>query len=360
MKKKRYKTIKERKAEKNRFLRMLIIALTAVAVIFVFSRSRAISEWYMQTIYPTVATLLSGFSNIFPFSIYDLFIVLAIIWLIRQIVLAVVGRIGFIRFLHSIIKFATVLIVWFYFGWGISYFREDFYDRADVEKQEYDTERFRYFAERYIEDANETYGEFEVLKRDEVKKEIEQSYKLLQTDLNIHYPNGKRRVKAMIFESLFTKMGVSGYFGPFFNEIHVNNYSLNFTYPFTLAHEMAHQFGVSAESEANLYAFIVCVNSNDERVRYSSYASTIGYVLNDMRRFIPDEYELLVSMIRPEIIADLQKNREHWMAARDESLSEAQSKAYDAYLKTNRVSTGSANYSEVVGLLVSNYENIVR
>ena len=160
----------------------------------------------------------------------------------------------------------------------------------------------------------------------------------------------------MIFEPLYSKMGVSGYFGPFFNEIHVNNYGLPFTYPFTLAHEMAHQYGIAPESEASLYAFIICAGSSDPLVRYSAYVSVLGYLLRDARRLLPDDYDLLISTIRPEIIADLQRNSAHWIAARNETLSDTQDKMYDVYLKTNQVSSGRDNYSEVVGLLVSSYD----
>jgi hypothetical protein len=116
---------------------------------------------------------------------------------------------------------------------------------------------------------------------------------------------------------------------------------------------MAHQFGIAAESEANLYAFAVCDGSGDEKIRYSAYASTLRYVLNDIRRFLPDEYKSIVSHVRPEIMDDLQRNREHWLAARDKTLSDVQGRVYDVYLKTNKVSSGQASYSEVVGLLVS-------
>lgn len=322
-------------------------------MIFLFSLSPTISEWYMRAVYPFVAVALSFISNLFPFSLYDIFLIVVVLLLIKLIVSVIMRRVTFSKFLFSLIRFIAVIVAWFYFSWGIAYFREDFYDRSNVLEKKFDPEVFRDFAVWFIENANLYYVDCRDMDQDEVGREIELSYQTFYQQLNISYPNGKRKPKAMMFERIYSKMGVSGYFGPFFNEIHVNNYSLNFTYPFTLAHEMAHQFGVAAESEANLYAFVVCAGSNHEKIRYSAYVSTLGYLLNDARRSLPDEYGSLVSMIRPEIIADLQRNREHWLAARDDSLSDMQDKVYDAYLKTNKVSSGQANYSEVVGLLVS-------
>jgi len=111
----------------------------------------------MRAVYPGVATLLSSFSSLFPFSLYDLFLIGAVIWLLMIIVLAIVRRSGFVRFLFSLLRFVTVLVAWFYFSWGIAYFREDFYTRCQVEEVAYDSEGFHDFVTWYIEKANQSY-----------------------------------------------------------------------------------------------------------------------------------------------------------------------------------------------------------
>lgn len=347
---------RNRRVEKRKRTRTLVVSLLLFALIILFSFSPALSEWYMRVVYPAVAALLSSISAVFPFSLYDLFLIAAVLWLLVLILLAIIRKTGFVRFLFTLLRFVTVIVAGFYFSWGIAYFREDFHTRSNVEKIPYDSEQFKDFTVRFIDQANRSYVDPAGMDKDVIRQEIESVYRKLAQPLQIAYPNGKRRVKPMMFEPVYSKTGVSGYFGPFFNEIHVNNYSLDFTYPFTLAHEMAHQFGVGPESEANLYAFIVCAANNDERVRYSAYASTLRYVLNDVYRFLPDEYESMYFSVRREIMDDLKHNREHWLAARDESLSNAQDKVYDAYLKTNKVSSGQVNYSEVVALLVSSWD----
>ena len=349
-----------KKKNRQRFTPLLIITAILFGVIIIFSRSTPLSEWYMQHVYPAVAIILSTLSGVFPFSLYDLFIITALLYLIILILFVITGKKGFKKFLYSLVRFVTMLVAWFYFAWGISYFREDFYAKSDLKETSFDAENLKKFVVHFIADANEAYVDFDVMDRAGVRQELEKSYHTLHGELGIDYPNGKRRAKPMLFEPLYSKMGISGYLGPFFNEIHVNNYSLDITYPFTLAHEMAHQFGIAHESEANLYAFIVCLGSEDERIRYSAYLSTLLYLVNDAAEFLPDEVDSLTSAIRPEIIADLRRNRKHWLAVRDRSLSEVQDRAYDAYLKTNKVSSGRDNYSEVVGLLISSYDTFIK
>lgn len=344
--------------ERKQLISLLISALVVFLSIFIFSHSPSFSEWYIQKIYPLIASILSVVSGFVPFSIYDLFIIAASLYLLKLILFVIIRQTSFKRFLSSIIRFVIVLTVWFYLGWGISYFRKDYYSRTNNQEIKYTDENFKNFATRFITDANKSYVNFDVIEKEGIRKDLENSYNTLHESLSINYPNGKRRPKNMIFESIFTKMGISGYFGPFFNEIHVNNYSLNFTYPFTLAHEMSHQLGIASESEANLYAFLVCNNSDDERIRYSAYVSTIGYLLNDIHTLLPNEYELLFKSVRPEIIADLQRNRKHWLSVRNEKLSDVQNRTYDTYLKSNRIDSGTKNYSEVIGLLISSYNSL--
>lgn len=350
----RRKLIAKRDIKKLKSL--LITTLVVILVIFIFSRTASLSEWYIQSIYPAVAGIFSTVSGILPFSLYDMFILVAILYLLKLVLFLIIGRTGFRNTLYYTIRFTVILAVWFYFGWGISYFREDFYKRTENHETIYNPENLLNFTTRFIDDANNSYVDFDVMEKEGIRQELERSYNTMHETLSISYPNGKRRPKKMIFESLFTKMGVSGYFSPFTNEIHVNNYSLNFTYPYTLAHEMSHQFGIAKESESNLYAFVICNNSNDERIKYSAYISIINYLLNDVHTLLPDEYESLIGSIRPEIIADLQRNRNHWLSARNETLSNAQDRAYDTYLKSNKISSGRENYSEVVGLLISSYD----
>lgn len=375
--------LSNRLLERKKRTRVLIVSALLLALIFLFSYIPAFSEWYMRTVYPMVATLLSSVSGLFPFSLYDLFLIVAVLWLLMIIIIAIVRRAGFVRFLFSLLRFVMVIVAWFYFSWGVAYFREDFYTRGNVEEATYDSEQFRDFTIRFIGQANQSwldlvdmkssaesgvegslegsvkddvFGSINVIDRSAIKKELESVYQKLHEPLRVAFPNGKRNVKPMMFEAFYSRTGISGYFGPFFNEVHVNNYSLEQTYPFTLAHEMAHQFGVALESEANLYAFIVCAKSDNEIVRYSAYLSMLQYLLNDIYRFLPEEYKTIYLSVKPEIIDDLRRNREHWLAIRSEPLSTAQGKVYDAYLKTNKVSSGRENYSEVVGLLVSSYD----
>ena len=339
-------------------IKLALTALLVFMTVFAVSKSPGIAEWYIVHIYPIPATILSTASALFPFSLYDLFILLIIIAFITLFILMVYRRIRWGKGLRMIMCAVIVIIAWFYVAWGFAYFRQDFYTRCRMQQTAFDSTRFKSFAKDFITDANNAYISVSEINKDSVDQKIEHQYDRLKAMLKINYPNGKRKTKRMMFESLYTKTGISGYFGPFFNEVHVNRFVLDMEYPFTLAHEKAHQFGVASEAECNLYAFIVCAASDDPQLRYSAYLSTLSYVLSNYRKAFPDEYRELVGTIDTRIIDDMRTISKHWMSRQNQTMNNVHREVYNTYLKTNNIKTGISNYSEVVSLLISTYNEI--
>ena len=312
-----------------------------------------LAEWYMRDVYPAVAGLLSFISSSFFFSMFDILIIGFIVGFFINLIVLIVRRNKFGKWLYELVIGIVGIIIWFYMSWGISYFRDDFYARTDTPKAAFDTLNFKSFLNDYITELNAAYIPVSDIDYHDVDSAIEKSYEKLQDELQIPYPNGTRRVKKMIFEKFITKAGVSGYFGPFFNEVHVNRYPLAYEQPSTIAHEKAHQFGVASEAECNLYAYIVCTTSDNRQVRYSGYLEALGYILSNARKLLPDEYMELRNKINPKILEDYSASYEHWQEAINPTVSEVQHVVYDAYLKSNKIKSGVSNYSEMVALLVS-------
>jgi hypothetical protein len=208
-----------------------------------------------------------------------------------------------------------------------------------------------------IAQTNKNYITFSSVDYPKFNTLIEESYQRNAHNLAVSYPNGTRRPKTMIFSSFFSKVGVSGYFGPFFNEIHLNSYNLPMDYPFVLAHEKAHQFGFTSESEANLAAFVICTKSEDQQVRYSGYQSLLLYFLKDASRM--SDYKEFISKIDTLVIKDFRMRQKYYQGLENKNLSKVQTKANDIYLKANKVEKGVKNYNQVVSLVTGWYYNSV-
>ena len=313
----------------------------------------ALAETYIRVCYPIIAAVLSFFSRLVAFSLMDMLIIAAIVLFFVGIVMMFMKRLSFRRWLKIIVLSVLWLLVWFYMSWGVGYFRPDFYERFEIQPPKEDKDFFETLVIRYIDSLNNVYLSDPYFNEKEVNSEIERLYEKRHELLRLPYPCGWRSTKITLIKPLMTRAGVSGYFGPFFNEVHVNDYQLPLTYPYTLAHEKAHQFGIANESECNLYATLICTSSEHPLVRYSGYMQTVSYLLGNLRKISPDNYKEIVEKIDPRIIADYSAIREHWKKALNEKISAVQEKVYDSYLKTNKQQSGILSYSEMTGLLVA-------
>ena len=334
--------------------RIRIIACSGLMIFIILcSCISALAEWYILKCYPIIAAVLSFFSRLTSYSLLDFLIFLAVIALLISIVLMFTKRLSFRRWIKKFMLSVIWIVIWFYMAWGIGYFRPDFFERFDVEPPKEDREYFEQLVVRNIKLLNSAYIENPKFDIKEINSEIERLYEKRHIQLHLPYPCGWERTKKTIFEPLMTRMGVEGYFGPFFNEVHVNNFSLPVSYPFVLAHEKAHRFGIVSEAECNLYAAVICTSSEYEPVRYSGYLQTVWYLLRNLNKISPNNYQTIVQQIDPRILQDYQAIRSHWQKGVNPTLSAAQSKVYDAYLKANKQSSGILSYSEMTNLLVA-------
>jgi hypothetical protein len=206
-----------------------------------------------------------------------------------------------------------------------------------------------------ISNANNSRVEISVADYPAIDSLIELSYRDHADVLGYRYPNGSRRAKTMLFTWFFAKSGVSGYFGPFFNEIHLNGELLPTEYPFVLAHEKAHQFGITGEAEANFTAWYICHQSDDNRLRYSASIQLLQYFFSD-----PYHVEAIREYLKrfdKKAMADIMAQRNHWKELRNETLDKAQTSANNAYLKSNKIQEGVMNYNSVVRLTIEWYLN---
>ena len=329
------------------------IPLVFLVFVFLCSHIPSLAEWYMRSFYPIVATVLSFINRWIRFSLLDILTIVVLVLLSGSMVMMFKRRISFGYWIKTFLLSTLWIMVWFYMAWAIGYFRPGFYERFGIEPPKEDKEFFEAFVERYIDSLNQTYVANPYFDAKEIDNEIEILYAKHHELLRLPYPCGSRRTKKTIAEPLMTRMGVSGYFGPFFNEVHVNNSSLPITYPYTLAHEKAHQFGISNEAECNLYASLICTSSTHPLVRYSGYLQTVSYLLGNLRKISPDRYREIVRQIDPDIIADYRTMWEYQQKVQNPTMTAVQDKVYDTYLKTNKQRSGILSYSEMTGLLVA-------
>ena len=323
------------------------LALITFGLTELFSRFPLISETaYSQTLYPAIAFLLSFLSHWVSFSLDDAFYALLAVFLVILIILGFLRKLKFGKFLLIFIQALAICYILFYWFWGFNYFRTGLNGRLQISKSVPDTVQFVRVLESLIKKTNDSYCAFDKVSYREIDSLVESSYKRNASFLKLKYPQGTRRPKPITLSGFFAKASIAGYYGPFFGEVHVNDSLLAIEYPQVVAHEFAHQFGITSEAEANFYSWLVCSQSDSKRLQYSANINMISYFISQSKHL--HSRQELIRMLQKPVIADMRKIQDHWEKLRSEKIDQVAGKVNDVYLKTNKIEKGIEDYFGVV------------
>lgn len=186
------------------------------------------------------------------------------------------------------------------------------------------------------------------------RKEAKQLFAQVPSRFGLSSPKAYQHPKQVMFNALYSGVGVLGYMGPFFAESQLNRELPSLQWPFTYAHEYSHLLGISSEAEANFWAYQICIRSVSPAVRYSGYFGLLPYVLSNAAALLEEaDYRQLLSSIRPEILQTLREKQAYWQARYNPVVGRVQELMYEYYLKGNQIPSGQKNYAEVVAMILS-------
>lgn len=334
--------------------------LLFLLVVFVFAARffMQVGEWYSTALYPSISASLSWLASWIPFSLEEILVVSLSLALVFIVIAGVRRRDGFRKIIIRTCEILLWIYVWFYIAWGCNYYRESIYLRSGVERQVYDEEVFKDFIMDYADSLNLSYESLPddsfYVGFDYFESLVKDAFAAMPSSAGLSVPRQWQHPKRLLFNRLYSSVGVMGYVGPFFCETQLNNELLPDQLYFVYVHEYSHLLGVSSEDEANFWAYTVCTRSEEPVLKYAGYYGILPYVIANAFRVLPEaDYRQFVSSINPEIIADYNAQREYWSSRYSKSLGRLQSTVYDAFLKGNKVSSGTASYLEVIDMITS-------
>lgn len=330
--------------------------LPILAILFVFlcRYQPAWAEVYARMVYPFLSIALSAFSSLFPFSLEEVLVVVCILWIFLFPVLQRRKGKSWKYIGGRELEMLAWIYVWFYFGWGLNYFRYNIYTRLQTPPVKYEEQKFLDFLYAYTDSLNATYIPYAELPVETIDEEVKDFYQNLPKEVGLVFPKNYQRPKFFTFTPLYSSVGVLGSMGPFFAEAQLNQDLLPVQLPFTYAHEFSHLLGVSNEAEANYWAYRACTESDIQTMRYSGYMGLLPYVLSNASSLLTKEqFQEWVRTIRPEIIATYNENRNYWKERYSPMIGKVQEIIYNLFLKGNQIPSGRKNYAEVISLLLS-------
>jgi len=338
-------------------------------------------DWATMYVSAPVRGFLGMLSSVYPFSMMEVLITAAIIWLIYHLVKTVMvtaRRRGKWKIVGK--RLLPVLVVAFYF-WGFfcwlwlsGYHAPGFaakngfagggvqttdliaVTRLFAEKaSELSTQVSRDGDGRYVGDRREMFEE-----STDIYVNIASEFPSLGSRIN--------RPKSMMFSWLMSRTGYTGMYFALTGEANINTRAPLVLMPVTIAHEHAHHLGVFAEDEANFVGILACVTSGNVVFEYSGYLRGLMYLLSALSQADNEAWGEISATLSEEVVRDWQDNYDYWQSQRrvetgiefldnlltsvTVSVSDAVDVIYDGFLKSQNQELGIKSYGACVDLLV--------
>ncbi len=254
---------------------------------------------------------------------------------------------------------AGLALLLFLFAWGFNYARPPLRDRLGLDLGDLQAEEVLALAQRFVALTNVTYEALGVdpevptslpHEPDVVDRSIDAAYRQLALPGDaIDFVTSP--AKGLLTSSLFSRLGISGIFIPFTGEPLFNRDMPAASKPIAIAHEKAHQRGITDEGEANLAAVLACLTAPEPYLQYTAALYASSTLLAAADRYAPDKAQAIAAEWGPGPRRDLQAIREFWEQHRGRAMRAA-NRVNDAYLRSNRVEGGVQSYGRVASMLV--------
>lgn len=160
------------------------------------------------------------------------------------------------------------------------------------------------------------------------------------------------RLKPVMLSEVMSYAHITGVYTFFTGESNLNVNFPDYTIPFTAAHELAHQRGIAREDEANMIAFLVSLESDDNYIRYCAYVNMFEYLISALtkadKKLAREQWKKLPSEVYSEQVA----YRAFFKKYEKSVTSQVSGAVNDAYLK-GQGTEGEKSYGMVVDLTVA-------
>ena len=356
-----------------------LLLLTAAVNVIAWN-SQAFCDWHVKHLFPLSVNLYGRLMSVFPFSVGEGMIVLAVLFTAAAIVMGVMRilvRKGRVKMLIS--AFFRVyawgfLAVFMIMTWNcfILYHASEFDETYMAQKAQrtYTDRELIQVRNHIVEELNalteqmERDGEGFLVYQGDMKQEAVRAMQGLGEEYELlsgYYP----QAKGITASDFLSQQYMMGYYFPFSMEANYNTSMYIANVPATLCHELAHLKGFIYEDDANFIGFLACINSEDPFYRYSGYLSVLNYVEKEYKKSSGKQEFGSVSLAKSVRADDIFLTSEAWERVEENAVVEtavvkaASNQFTETTLVINGVSDGMKSYSRVVQLLLEYYDGIL-
>lgn len=311
---------------------------------------------YSRWIFPVIRQIMDMTLSRLPFPSVYLFLLGVVGILVYQVV-QVQRKVGFKqkvrRLARSSINFAGLLVFLFLVLWGYNYQRIPVYQQLSLDP-------IPLSQEELIKEIEVTHSTMLPLRdsltsdtlaieetipyadlEDIVRKELRMTLSRLGFGAK-----GHPRTREFLPSGFLRRMGILGIYFPYTGESYIDPTLHVLEKPFTVAHEMAHSFGITNEGEANFISWVTGIQSEQGLLQYCAQLQLLRYQLNDLRKTDPKAYTQTIGTLDHGVINDIRSIVLKSQEIKPISL-ELTRKSNDLFLKTQGVKAGVKSYAQL-------------
>ena len=351
---------------------LLGIAALSFVILLIARANTEFSEFFNQNISAALRTFLAFVTNLVPFSVAECLILFLPVILVTATVYAIRHKTASWRsvcsYAISLVSVASIIFSSFVLVYGVGYHTPRLEKRLSLDNNEVSAKELASTAEKIANDLSDhlwliTYdndgASIMPYTFSEMNNKLMDAYKKT-ADKYDFISSHKSKVKPVLLSAPMSYAHFTGFYTFFTGEANVNVQFPDYTIPFTAAHELAHGRGIARENEANFIAFLVCMESNDNYIRYCGLLNMYEYVMSALYNADTEEgkplYNRIISQTDKRIRGELAAYAEFFEKYRTSAISEVSGAINDSFLKANGTEEGEKSYGLVVNLTVSYYK----
>lgn len=359
-------------------IRGTLLLAGAAVLAFLASRLLALSPWVVESVFVglwtrTVIPTLSRMTGAVPVPVVELLALAYLGFRVRTSWKGLAGMDSVNRPLGTILTSGVLILVrdlsgavlLFYALWGFHYGRQPLAERLELPAAEaIQVEELESLARELGDVANDSYLELHGRDDAEAPTAMPEDWAELHRALDVGWARTAARLpagplvtaqlgppKPLLSSSLVAHLGLTGVYSPFTAEPLVVATTPAVSLGLSMAHEAAHQRGITGEGEATLMGFVAAMSSDHPLLRYSAAVRGQDRLLAALSLRDTSSTRALISRRLPGVRRDLADLREY--ARRHRGIpSRVATRVNDTYLRANRVAGGVGSYDRVTELLV--------
>ena len=320
-----------------------------------------IENWYSNGLFPVLRSVLDSVHQIaqiplFYFSLIFVLVLLVFIFRSTYKEFRINRKKSLLHLVLKITGIAGYVLFWFYWFWGFNYDRISLEDNLgytlDGMNKIETLEEYHWVSDQVIDLADSlpisNWRKDTFQFNPTMEHKIRSGVKQVLSDFKFNN-NGNPPLRFINPKGALLRISTAGFYWPLTGESHVDDGMYPLQWPYVIAHELFHGYGITDEGDCNFLALLACIKTGSVEIKYSALVGYWRYVAREARFHLGEEYSELTKLLPRSFKNDL-NNIYIYLDKYPDIMPKARNAIYNSYLKSQGIKEGLKSYNRVVML----------